>query len=234
MTKNRYSRNIACIGAEGQERLSAASVFVIGCGALGGQVAMLLAAAGVGRIGIADFDTVDVSNLQRQLFFAEADAGESKALRIGERMRALNSEIRVDVFRRMIRPSDGAAILADYDYIIDATDNPSTKYMTDSICREIGRPGCIAGVAGWKGQVMCVSGRSDDGSLSFADVFPPPAEDPSMLPCEVLGVMGAAASMIASVQASEAIKHILGAGRGLTGRVLCIDLLDMRVDMLDA
>lgn len=195
---------------------------------------MLLAGAGVGRIGIADFDTVDVSNLQRQLFFAEADAGQPKVSRIAARMRALNSGIRVDEYRRMIRPSDGPALLAQYDYIIDATDNPATKYMTDRICREIGRPGCIAGVAGWKGQVMCISGSCDDGLPSFADIFPPPESDPSMLPCEVLGVMGAAAATIASVQAAEALKHILGVGRRLAGCVLSIDLLTMRIDLLGA
>ncbi|MDE7510245.1 MAG: ThiF family adenylyltransferase, partial [Muribaculaceae bacterium] len=92
---NRYSRNISCIGAEGQKRLSASSVFIIGCGALGGQVAMLLAAAGVGRIGIADFDTIDLTNLQRQLFYTEADAGKKKVKTLAARMRELNSEITV-------------------------------------------------------------------------------------------------------------------------------------------
>ncbi|MDE5903282.1 MAG: HesA/MoeB/ThiF family protein [Muribaculaceae bacterium] len=229
MTKNRYSRNIACIGTEGQRRLSDASVFIIGCGALGGQVAMLLAGAGTGHIGIADFDTIDISNLQRQLFFAEAQAGQPKTAVIGERMRQLNSTIRVDVYERMIRPADGPAILSEYDFIIDATDNPATKYMTDRICRQIGRPGCIGGVAGWQGQVVSVTGRTDDGSLGFADIFPQPDADPSMLPCEVTGVMGAAASVIASVQASEAMKYFIGEGRRAVNGVVSINLLTLEM-----
>ena len=228
MTQNRYSRNIAYIGAEGQQRLSAASVFVIGCGALGGQVAMLLAGAGVGHIGIADFDTIDISNLQRQLFFAEAEAGESKAGTIADKMRRLNSGIRVDEYCKMIRKEDARAILADYDFIIDATDNPATKYMTDEISALIGRPACIGGVAQWHGQVTTVSGRPDDGTLRFADIFPRPDADPTMLPCEVLGVMGAAASLIASVQAAEALKYITAQGEMLINRLFTIDLATMQ------
>lgn len=227
MAINRYSRNIACIGAEGQRRLSAASVFVIGCGALGGQVAMLLAGAGVGRIGIADFDIVDISNLQRQLFFSEDSSGRKKVVEIASRMRSLNSDIIVEPFDKLIRESDCDELLGKYDFIVDATDNPATKYMTDRICRRIGVAGCIAGVSGWQGQVMTVTGKSDDGSLCFADIFPPPDSDPSMLPCEALGVIGASASAIASIQAAEALKYILGAGTPLVGRLLTMNLLDM-------
>ncbi len=227
MINNRYSRNISCIGAEGQKRLSDASVFIIGCGALGGQTAMLLAGAGVGRIGIADFDTIDISNLQRQLFFAEEEAGRPKAEVIADRMRRLNSEIRVDVYERMIRPADGPELLSAYDFIIDATDNPATKYMTDRMCRLIRKPGCIGGVAGWQGQVVSVTGRDDDGTLGFADIFPPPDADPSMLPCEVTGVMGAAASVIASIQAAEAVKYIIGEGRRAVSSIVSVNLLTL-------
>lgn len=233
MTLNRYSRNIACIGAESQKRLSASSVFIIGCGALGGQVAMLLAAAGVGKIGIADFDTIDITNLQRQLFFTEAETGKSKAAVLGRRLRELNSEIEVDVHERLIRRKDGAALLAGFDFIIDATDNPATKYMTDQICREIGRPGCIAGVSGWEGQLMCVTGNPSDGTATFSDVFPPPDEDPAMLPCQINGVIGPAASTIASLQAAEAIKYLSGVGEVLFDKLLTIDLSTMTINKFD-
>lgn len=227
MYKNRYSRNIACIGAEGQKRLSAASVFIIGCGALGGQVAMLLAGAGIGRIGIADYDTIDVTNLQRQLFFSEESAGKAKVEVIADSMKALNGDIIVEPYKRLIKASDSKEILANYDFIVDATDNPATKYMTDRLCKEICKPGCIAGVAGWKGQVMCISGDAEDGTSRFSDLFPAPEEDVSMLPCEVLGVMGATASTVASIQASEVLKYFLKEGKNLVNSLLTIDLLNM-------
>lgn len=229
----RYSRNIACIGAEGQKNLSSASVFIIGCGALGSQVAMLLAGAGVGRLGIADFDTIDLSNLQRQLFFRESECGHPKVFTLAEKIKGLNSEVTVDVYGQMIRPKDGSEILQQYDYIIDATDNPATKYMTDRICREIGKPGCIAGVSGWEGQIMCITGQKDECTAMFADVFPPPEENQSILPCEVNGVLGPVASTIASLQAAEAIKYFTKSGDPLINSVLTIDLKSMRFHRLD-
>lgn len=228
---NRYSRNISCIGAEGQKRLSASSVFIIGCGALGGQVAMLLAAAGIGRIGIADFDTIDLTNLQRQLFYTEADAGKKKVETLAARMRELNSEITVDTYDRLIRLQDAETILADYAYIIDATDNPASKYMTDELCRRLGRPGCIGGVAGWKGQIMTLTGQP--ASVTFADIFPPPETDMSMMPCEITGVIGAAASTIASLQAAEAIKELIRTDESPAARLLTVDLLTMQFNTFE-
>lgn len=227
MQNNRYLRNIRVIGAEGQKKLFGGSVFVVGCGALGGQVSMLLAGAGVGRIGIADFDTVDISNLQRQLFFEERDCGVSKAQLLSQRMQNLNSEITVEIYNELITPVKAKQIFPAYDFIIDATDNPASKYSMDKVCLEIGKPLCIGGVAGWRGQVMSMKGDNENHTARFSDVFA--LEDgelpeSGMLPCEIEGVMGAAASTIASLQASEAIKYLSGDGEPLFNRLLIMDL----------
>ena len=232
---NRYLRNINVIGSEGQKRLSEADVFIIGCGALGGQVAMLLAVAGVGHIGIADFDTVDVTNLQRQLFFEESDAGCRKSETLARRMRALNSGIRVDVHVEMLRDSNADRLLDGYGFVVDATDNPASKYMIDDICLRLGLPACIGGVAGWRGQVTCVRGKTGEENVSmrFADYFPRPYGDPEMLPCMIEGVMGPAASVIASVQAAEVLKYLSGNGEPAFNRLFTIDLATLRTDLLE-
>lgn len=244
---NRYSRNIRVIGADGQKSLGAGSVFVIGCGALGGNVIMTLAGAGIGRIGIADFDTIDVTNLQRQLFFSEHEAGKFKSDIIANRAKSLNSEVKIDEYRILLNKDNAPEILRNYDFIIDATDNPDTKYLTEQICGEIGKPACIGGVEGWRGQVMTivpVSRGAQDNATSenitpeseiaseflgakFSDFFPRPDSDTSMLPCESVGVLAPIASLIAAVQASEAIKFLSGKGDMLTGRLFVADIKKM-------
>lgn len=205
---NRYRKNINVIGEEGQNRLASSSVFIVGCGALGGQLAMLLAGAGIGRIGIADFDTIDVSNLQRQLFFNENIVGKSKAMELGDRMGLLNSNIEIVIHNTLISKNNAEELMSGYDIISDATDNPATKYFIDETARKLGTPCCIGGVAGWHGQVIFFSNRQINQGMSYKDVFPMPEVDPSMLPCEVEGVMGPAASAIASLQASEIIQYL--------------------------
>lgn len=217
---NRYSRNIQVLGADGQKRLSAAGIFIIGCGALGGQCAMLLAGAGVGTIGIADYDTVDISNLQRQLFFRESECGASKCNLLAARMRELNSEITVNEYPRFISEKC-IGIFEDYDLIIDCTDNPATKYATDSLAFKLAKPAVIGGVAGWRGQVVAVNGKD---SKHFHDFFPRPEGDVSMMPCEIEGVIGAASSTVASVMAAEAIQIVAGWGDSLYNQLWMIDL----------
>lgn len=226
---DRYSRNIKVIGSEGQRRLSEANVFVIGCGALGGEVAMLLTGAGIGHIAIADYDTIDISNLQRQLFFTEKEAGSPKAEILAGRMRELNSDIEVTCIRECISRKNAATLLKGYDFIIDATDNPATKYMIDDICLQLGLPACIGGVTGWRGQVISVRGGSEENpdSLRFRDFFPRPDEEAHVLPCMIEGVLGPVAALIASVQASEAIKYFTGKGKMLFDRVFSINLENM-------
>lgn len=230
---NRYRKNINVIGEEGQQRLSSSSVFVVGCGALGGHVSMLLAGAGVGKIGIADFDTIDISNLQRQLFFDESAVGESKSHNLDLRLRSLNSEIEIAEYNQMINRKNANEILKNYDMIVDATDNPSTKYFIDETARNLHTPCCIGGVAGWRGQVILFPNTPEGDGISYNEIFPSQAEDSGMLPCEMEGVMGPAASVIASIQASEIIQYLsMIPNDRFAQRMIAVDLLTPSMDVI--
>lgn len=221
----RYSRltSLPEIGPEGMALLRAARIMVVGCGALGSLCSMYLAASGVGHVTIADFDRIDISNLQRQLFFTEDGLGESKARTLAERMRSINSEVEVTVIERLIRRDDALSVFAGHDVIIDGSDNPATKLMTDGVCEEIGRPCVIGGVRGFECQVMtCVP-----GSVRYSDVFGDSGECSGITPCTVGGVLGPAAGVAASIQASEAVKLVTHAGEPLTDRLFALNLLDM-------
>ncbi len=217
---NRYRRNEMVVGREGQEKLRNGSVLIIGCGALGSPAAMYLAGAGVGHIGLVDFDTIDISNLQPQLFYRQSETGKKKAETLSTRMKDLNSEVNVTVFPELLNSRNGAEILNGFDFIIEATDNPSSKYMIDRLCYELGKPVVIAGVENMRGQVTTfVPGHS-----RFSDFFPEPPEHAGMLPCEIAGVLGPAAGLISAIEASEAIKYISGTGKLLTDQLLTVDL----------
>ncbi|MBD5337083.1 MAG: HesA/MoeB/ThiF family protein [Bacteroides sp.] len=227
--KTRYSRNEKVIGKIGQERLKNGSVLVIGCGALGSPAAMYLAGAGVGRIGIVDFDTIDPTNLQRQLFYREADAGKSKAVTLANRMRELNSEVEVEYLETLLTSRNGRQIISAYDFVIEATDNPSSKYLIDELCHDCKKPVTIGGVVGMRGQVTTYV----PGHKRFSDFFPVPPEEQGVLPCSIEGVLGPAAGVISSIQASEAIKFISDTGTLLTDRLLLIDLTADGFSLLD-
>lgn len=222
-SRKRYSRQISLpeVGEEGQERLCASTVAVVGCGALGSSVAMLLAGAGVGHIVVADFDTIDISNLQRQLFFETAQAGREKSEVLRERMLALNPGIAVTSIDRLITGELAKEVFSKCDFVVDATDNPASKKMVESVCKSLGKPCCIAGVAGFHGQIMTLV----PGSAGFSELFPD-TEDAGIAPCSIEGVIGPAASVCASLQASETIKYLTGAGETLAGKLLTFDLLD--------
>lgn len=218
--RRRYARNISVdsIGVEGQSRLLRARVFVLGCGALGSVVATYLAGAGVGRIILADFDTIDISNLQRQTHYCESEAGLSKVAVLARKLRELNSTIEVDEVEKLITPDRARLLFADCDFIVDASDNPDTKYMVDSVCAELRKPYSVAGVLGLRGQVM----THVEGTARYCDFFPESA-GAGYTPCSVGGIVGPVAGVIASVQALEAIKYIAGAGSLLTDSLLTFD-----------
>lgn len=222
MDKIRYSRQIAIegFGEEAQKKLSAATVAVIGCGALGSMVAMQLAGAGVGCLVIADFDTVDISNLQRQFFFKNSDAGKKKVALMAESISALNPQVTVKTVDGIIGKSNSGEFLEGVGFVIDATDNPASKRIIEEICGEKGIPCCIAGVIGFHGQVMTIFPYSK----KFSDVFLVD-ENAGFTPCSIGGVIGPAAALCASIQASEAIKCITGVGDILTDKLLTFDLL---------
>lgn len=226
----RYSRlaSLPEIGPEGVAKLQEARVAVIGCGALGSLCAMYLAASGVGNINIADFDTVDLSNLQRQLFFTEADLGKPKALVLRDRMLALNSGVSVNVTQEMVRPANAGDFLAGCDVVVDGSDNPATKLMTDRLAAEYGIPCVIAGVRGFDLQVItCLP-----GGTRYADIFGDAPACDGFTPCSIAGVLGPTAGIAASLQAAETVKLITGAGNTLSGKLLTINLLSPSVSLL--
>lgn len=223
-TRRRYARNISIeeIGLQGQERLCNSKVFILGCGALGSVVAAYLAGAGIGHITIADFDTIDISNLQRQIFYKTTQTGESKAQSLASHLRQLNPNINIQVIEKFIRPSDLEELLPGHDIMIDASDNPSTKYMTDNVSRRLEIPYILGGVLATRGQVMTWI----PGTTPYSDFFP--ESDPEATPCSMAGVLGPAAGIIASIQAAEAIKFIAKSGKLLTNRLLLIDTLTLQ------
>ena len=220
--KIRYARQIAIseIGKKGQEKLLNAKILIIGCGALGSMVAMQLAGAGVGCLGLADFDNIDISNLQRQFFFKTSDTGFPKAQKIAIAINELNPEIKVNVFSEMITSKKADILFREYDFIIDATDNPDSKRMTGNISKKVGKSCCIGGVRDFQGQVMTF--LPDDPR--FEDYFGN-VSDNSFLPCSLGGVIGSTAALCASIQASETIKYLTSAGDLLSGKLLLFNLL---------
>lgn len=219
---NKYTpqKRLKEIGEEGQKKLSEAKILIVGCGALGSPVAMYLAGAGVGNIFIADFDTLDASNLHRQVFYREEEVGLGKAEILRQRMVGLNSEVAVSVVPRLITPTLLESLDVDIDVIVDAADNPSTTYLLDSYCRMRNIPLVIGGVSGWDLQVFCAI----PGSFSYADVFPRPDDSSGILPCSIAGIVGPCAGAAASIQAAEVIKIVTGCGSSksflLTGNLL--------------
>lgn len=218
----RYARMLA-VGGFGEtelRRLQEGNVMIVGCGALGSLAAMYLAGAGIGKIGIADFDTIDISNLHRQLFYQTNDAGLKKAEILAGKMQQLNPEVTVETYSELVNEKNASGIFHGYDFIIDATDNSSSKFMIERICISIGKPFSTGGVAEFRGQVM----SWEPGHTRFGDIFPAPSDREEMAPCATLGVMGPAAGIVASVQASEAIKHLSGIGKMLYDKVFIFDM----------
>lgn len=224
--QERYARHIVLegVGKAGQEKLLNAKVFVIGAGGLGSPVAMYLAAAGVGTIGIADADEVDLSNLQRQILHATADLGKGKVESAKETLNSLNPDVTVNIYHTYITAENIRFIIADYDFVIDASDNFQTKFLINDACVLEKKPFSHAGVLGFKGQLMTyVPGEGPCYRCVFNT---PPAED-SVPNCKQIGIIGAMAGVIGSLQALEAIKYILGVGDLLTGYLLTYDALTM-------
>lgn len=229
--KIRYARMIAIpeIGAEGVDRLRDSHVFITGCGALGSICAMYLAGAGVGRLSIADFDTIDISNLQRQLFYTSSEVGKAKGATLASRIKSLNPDCHVICHESMMTRQTAAELYADCDFIIDATDNPHSKHMTDAVCHMLGKPYVIGGVSEFRGQVMSWA----PGHVGYSDIFNPEEAESGMLPCSIAGVLGPAAGVVACCQASETIKHLSGSGEMLYDKIFTIDLLTMQSSLIE-
>lgn len=222
----RYSRHIILkeVGAKGQKKLLNSSVLIIGAGGLGAPVAMYLAAAGVGTIGIADADDVDLSNLQRQVIHTTADIGKPKVESAKETMEAINPDVKVVTYHEFITSENILDIIKDYDFIIDGTDNFPAKFLINDACVMAKKPFSHAGIIRFKGQLMTyVPGQGPCYRCVFRD--PPPKD--AVPTCKQAGVIGAMGGVIGSLQAMEAVKYIIGQGELLTGYLLTYDALKM-------
>lgn len=220
----RYSRHIILgeVGVKGQKKLLGAKVLIIGAGGLGAPAAMYLAAAGVGTIGIADADTVDLSNLQRQIIHATADVGKAKVKSAEETMRAMNPDVEVKTYQIFVNSTNIRELVREYDFVIDGTDNFPAKFLINDACVMEKKPFCHAGIIRFKGQLMTyIPGKGPCYRCVFKN--PPPKD--AVPTCKQAGVIGAMGGVIGSLQAMEAIKYIVGVGENLTGTLLTYDAL---------
>ncbi|NRB48269.1 MAG: molybdopterin-synthase adenylyltransferase MoeB [Saprospiraceae bacterium] len=224
---NRYARHFAIpeFGLEGQEKLKQSKVLVVGAGGLGSPVLLYLAAAGVGKIGIVDFDVVDTSNLQRQVLYTLADVGESKAQLARKRILALNPHIEVEVYQQAFTRDNALELVSQYDVVADGTDNFPTRYLVNDACVLAGKVNVYASIFRFEGQVSVFNLNKADGSRgpNYRDLFPEPPP-PDMVPnCAEGGVLGVLPGIIGSLQASEVIKVLTGVGEPLSGRLFLFD-----------
>jgi adenylyltransferase/sulfurtransferase len=223
----RYSRHLIMpeVGVDGQRKLKAAKVLCIGAGGLGSPVAMYLAAAGVGTLGIVDFDIVDFSNLQRQILHGTPDVGRSKLASAKDRLQALNPEITIETYETALSSENALKLFEPYDIIVDGTDNFPTRYLVNDACVLLGKPNAYGSIFRFEGQVS-VFGAKDGPCYRCLYPEPPP---PGLVPsCAEGGVLGVLPGVIGTLQAMETIKLILGIGEPLVGRFLIFDALRMR------
>ncbi len=222
----RYSRHILLqdVGIEGQEKILESKVLIIGAGGLGSPIAMYLAAAGVGTIGIADFDLVDLSNLQRQVIHFTKDIGRPKAESAEEKMKSINPDITVKPYNEWLDSSNIMEIISSYDFVVDGTDNFESKFIINDACVFGKKPFSHGGILRFKGQTMTVNPGE---TACYRCVFnaPPPPEE--LASCSRAGVLGAIAGMLGTIQAAETLKFITGAGELLYNQLLTFDALKM-------
>jgi molybdopterin/thiamine biosynthesis adenylyltransferase/rhodanese-related sulfurtransferase len=222
----RYSRHLIMpeVGMEGQKRLKAGSVLLIGAGGLGSPLGLYLAAAGVGRIGLVDFDAVDFSNLQRQVLHHTADVGRPKLHSAKDRLQAINPEVRLDLYETRLTSANALSIFESYDIIIDGTDNFPTRYLVNDACVLLKKPNVYGSIFRFDGQAsVFYPGRGPCYRCLYPEP-PPPGEVPS---CAEGGVLGILPGLIGCIQATEAVKLLLGQGSPLIGRLLLYDALQM-------
>jgi len=222
----RYSRQLILreIGGRGQARLTAARVLIVGAGGLGSPVAFYLAAAGVGTIGIIDYDTVSLSNLQRQILHTTAEIGKPKVISAREKLTALNPDCHVVTYQERLSADNVMDLVAGYDLVVDGTDNFPTRFLLNDACVLANKPFFHGGVLQFYGEVLTViPGKGP----CFRCLFLEPPPEGAVPTCQEAGILGAVAGMIGVIQACEVVKYILGAGDLLVGRLLTVDALTM-------
>jgi sulfur-carrier protein adenylyltransferase/sulfurtransferase len=223
----RYSRHLILpeVGEEGQRKLKAAKVLCVGTGGLGSPLAFYLAAAGVGTLGLVDFDVVDASNLQRQIIHSTADIGRKKLDSAAEKLKALNPAMNVVKHETMLTSSNALEILKDYDIVADGTDNFPTRYLVNDACVMLRKPNVYGSIFRFEGQASVFATEHGPCYRCLYPEPPPPGLVPS---CAEGGVLGILPGLVGVIQATEVIKLILGAGESLVGRLLLVDSLAMR------
>ncbi|MCB8935689.1 MAG: molybdopterin-synthase adenylyltransferase MoeB [Anaerolineae bacterium] len=225
----RYSRHLIMpeVGMTGQKKLKAASVLLIGAGGLGSPLAMYLAAAGVGRLGLVDYDTVDYSNLHRQIIHGTKDVGRLKLESARDRIVDINPHVQVDTYEVPLTSANALELFAPYDIIIDGTDNFPTRYLTNDACVLLGKPNVYGSIFRFEGQASVFYAKEGPCYRCLFPEPPPPGLVPS---CAEGGVLGVLPGTIGAIQATEAIKLILGVGEPLIGRLLLYDATTMSFD----
>ncbi|OGX85480.1 hypothetical protein BEN47_14835 [Hymenobacter lapidarius] len=224
---NRYSRHLLLpeIGAAGQQKLKAANVLVVGCGGLGCPVLQYLAAAGVGTLGLLDSDTVDDSNLQRQVLYATTDVGRPKAVAAAEKLQAQNPFIALQSHQVHLTSANALALFQAYDIVVDCSDNFATRYLVNDACVILGKPLVFGAIFKFEGQVSVFNYQGGPTYRCLYAQPPAAGEAPS---CAEIGVLGVLPGLVGTMQATETLKIILGLGEVLSGRLLLVDALGMR------
>ena len=223
----RYSRHLILpdVGLDGQRKLKAGRILLIGAGGLGSPLALYLAAAGVGTLGLVDFDVVDVSNLQRQVLHGTKDVGRPKLESARDRIRDVNPHVHVEAYETRLTSENALDIIRDYDVVIDGTDNFATRYLTNDACVLLGKPNVYGSIFRFEGQASVFA--LEEGPC-YRCLFPEPPP-PGLVPsCAEGGVLGVLPGLVGTIQATEGIKLILGVGEPLVGRLLLVDALTMQ------
>src|SRR5438552_10295328 len=223
----RYSRHLIMpeVGMEGQQRLKAARVLCIGAGGLGSPLLMYLAAAGVGTLGVVDFDVVDFTNLQRQIIHSTADVGRRKLDSAEETVRGIYPFVKVKKFEERLTSANALALFCQFDVIVDGTDNFPTRYLVNDACVLTGKPNVYGSIFRFEGQASVFATKEGPCYRCLYPEPPPPGLVPS---CAEGGVLGILPGLVGVMQATEVIKLILGKGESLIGRLLLIDVVDMK------
>lgn len=223
---DRYARHIILpgVGAAGQKKLLESKILVIGAGGLGSPILMYLAAAGVGSLGIVDFDDVDLSNLQRQILHATLDVGKAKVLSAKEGLEQLNPDVKVETYQEQLTSQNAREIIRAYDLVIDGSDNFPTRYLVNDACVFENRPLIYGAISQFEGQVSLFNATTNKGkSPCYRCLFPTPPKPGTVLSCSEAGVFGVLPGVVGSFMATEAIKFILGLGESLAGTLLHYD-----------